>query len=233
MISMKKILFLLLVVAPCFSFAHEDYSKPSISVEGSAVKEVSPDIVIWQLSLRSEGKKSDELAIAHAKKLSALLAYLNKQGIKKDKIQTQHMQLSENWNYENDKRFKQGYFASSSISFVSDIKSYGELWTGLATQTDVSVEGSHFDLANRIPVQVEARTLALKAAKEKAESMASVLGVKIGAPMYIEDQSYTDDVREPYQEKAMMMRSSDAGAAIVSPGKLDVRMRVKVIFALQ
>lgn len=234
MINFNKIIFALVILIPSVVSAHEELLRPSISVEGSAVKEVSPDRVIWQLSLRSEGKKTDELAVQHAKKLSALLDYLNKQGIKKDKIQTDYMQFSENWNYDNGKRFKQGYFASSSLSFQSDIKSYTTLWTGLATQDGVSVNGSSFDIENRIPIQVEVRNLALKAAKEKAESMTKVLGVKMGKPLFIEDQSYTDDVREPQQEKMLMrMSSADTGGEIVAPGQLEVRMRVRVIFALE
>lgn len=232
--TVNKLFFALLLSLPYLANAHEDYSQASISVDGSAVKEVKPDVVVWHLSLRSEGKKPDELAAQHAKKLSELLTYLNKQSIKKDKIQTEHMQLSENWNYDNGKRFKQGYFASSSLSFQSDIKSYTTLWTGLATQEGVSVNGSYFDISNRIPIQVEARNLALKAAQEKAESMAKALGATIGKPLFIEDQSYTDDVREPQQEKMLMrMSSADMSQDIVAPGKLDVRMRVRVVFALE
>jgi len=166
---LHKIILCVVFVTPSLVSAHPDFSRPHISVSGNAVKEVSPDIVVWSLSLRSEGKKPDDLAMQHANRLSGLLSYLNQQGIKKDKVQTQHMQLSENWNYNNGKRFKQGYFASSSISFTSSIVVYAELWKGLASQDGVSVSGSQFDIENRIPIQVEARNSALQAAKEKAE----------------------------------------------------------------
>ena len=206
--------------------------RPNISVQGSAVKEVTPDIVVWNLSIRSEGKETDALAAAHAKKLQKLLNYIKGQGIKADKIQTQHMQLSENWNYEHGKRFKQGYFASSSLSFESKIKAYTALWKGLATLENVSVNSSRFSIGDRLPFQKEARILALKAAKEKAVIMAEALDMKVGKPLIIEDQSYSVDVRQPQMEMMRSAKFSDS-SPIVAPGKLDVRMQVRVVFEIE
>src|SRR5690606_19606517 len=97
---------------------------PKVSVVASAMQAVEPDQVRWQLALRSEGKDSARLAQEHADKLASLLAFLKEQGIAEKAIQTEQMRLSENWNYQNGKRFKQGYVANSALSFVSDIPAY-------------------------------------------------------------------------------------------------------------
>jgi uncharacterized protein YggE len=206
--------------------------RPNIAVQGYAVKEASPDIVEWSLLLRSEGKETNTLASVHAKKLQNLLSYLKKEGIESEKIQTQQMQFSENWNYENGKRFKQGYFASSSVNFESHMKSYSTLWKGLAGLESVSVNGSHFSIVNKLSLQKEARVLALMAAKEKAVLMAGALDMKVGKPLVIEDQTYTVDARHPQME---MMRSAkfEDSSPIVAPGKIDVSAQVGVVFEIE
>ena len=206
--------------------------RPNISVQGNSIIEVEPDIVVWSLSLRSEGKETDALASVHAKKLQDLLGYLKKQGIALDKIQTQRMQLSENWNYEHGKRFKQGYFASSLVSFESEIQAYTVLWKGLAVLDSVSVNGSRFSIENKMPFEKEARILALKAAKEKAIVMAEALDMKVAKPLIIEDNSYTTDVRQPQMEMMRSAKMSDS-SPIVAPGTLDVRMQVRVVFEIE
>ncbi len=240
--NLKRInMFLVSLCAALFfsASAHAyEAETPRVSVSGSAVTEVDPDTTQWRVSLRTEGKDAAKLSKEHAKRLDNLLLYLKQQNIKKSKIKTQYMNLSENWDYRNGKRVKKGYVASSSLSFPSDIKSYTQLWTGLSAQPGLSVNGSYFILEDPIPVQQQTRIKALKAAQQKAKVMAEALGARLGKPILIEDLSYTDDVRSSQPMAMKMQRSFSADAEmaspeIVSPGKLDIRMRVKVAFELK
>ena len=213
------------------AFAGEK-QQPQISVYGSAVSEVLADQVFWAISIRSEGKKVSELANTHAERIKKVLAYLQNQKIKKEHIQTQQMNLSENWNYNSGKRIKEGYVANTQIRFRSDdLKQYAELWSGLAELEGISIEGTHFDTSKRISIQNETRNLALKAAKQKAQNMAAALDVKIGKAILIEELDMHEDVRmQPMMMESKMMGASDA---IVAPGQLEVRMQVRVIFAFE
>jgi len=225
--------WLTLSSVPMFSGAAfaEQNQLPQISVYGSAVSEALPDQVYWTISLRSEGKKVADLANAHAERIKKVLAYLQAQKIKKEHTQTRQMNLTENWNYQSDRRVKEGYVAHTQIQFRSDdIKQYANLWSGLAELEGVSIEGSYFDTSKRIEIQNETRTQALKAAKQKAQNMATALGVKIGKPLAIEELDMIDDVRV----QPMLMESKMAiSDAIVAPGQLDIRMQVRVIFLIE
>jgi uncharacterized protein YggE len=203
-----------------------------VVVTGSATAEVAPDAVRWRLSIRSESEDSEALAKKHANRLEKLLAYLKGEGIAKKDIRTKRMSLSENWNYQHGKRFKQGYVANSSVEFTSDIDSYTKHWKALSADEGVSISSSNFELKDKIKVEKQTRTQALIAAKLKASAMAKALGVSIGKPIYIEDLSWGDDVIQPMPEVRMMSAKSPA-QDIVSPGTMKVRMRVKVAFEIK
>jgi len=213
-------------------FLQADNSQiPQISVYGSAVSEVLPDQVYWNISVRSEGKKVSELANLHAERIKKVLAYLQNQKIKKEHTQTRQMNLTENWNYNSGKRIKEGYVANTQIQFRSDdLKQYSSLWSGLAELEGISIEATHFDSSKRLSIQSETRTLALKTAKQKAQNMAAALDARIGKPILIEEFEIHDDVRMQPMMESKMMAASDA---IVAPGQLEIRMQVRVIFALE
>lgn len=202
-----------------------------VSVVGTAVEEVDADQVRWHLSLRSEGEKSDVLAEKHAQKLSQLLAYLKQEALAEKHIKTEQMHLSENWNYENGKRFRQGYVANTGLVFVSSLEAYTSLWKGLARFDGLSIDGTHFELSNQLEQQQRVRNEALLVAQKKARAMANTLGADIGKPLYIEDLNWGDDVHVPQTEMKMMSRNSSPD--IVAPGKLEIRMRVKVDFEIR
>jgi uncharacterized protein len=237
-ISQKKVTVLFSSLLAMFSLSMissavfaEENKQPQISVYGSAVSEVVPDQVYWHISIRSEGKKVSELANSHAEKIKKVLAYLQNQKIKKEHTQTRQMNLTENWNYNTGKRVKEGYVANTQIQFRSDdLKQYSSLWSGLSELEGISIEMTHFDSSKRLSIQSETRTLALKAARQKAQNMAAALDVKIGKPILIEEFEMHDDVRiQPMMESKMMA----ANDAIVAPGQLEIRMQVRVVFALE
>lgn len=224
---------MMFVLASSYSLASESISeKPHVSVAGTAMQEVKPDVTRWSISVNTEGKQTESVAQEQTVRLQKLLAFLEAQQIDKNKIKTESMRLDEQWNYHNGKRSKQGYIASSTLTFESDITSYQTLWSGLSELDGIQINGSSFELSKRIDIENQVRTEALLAAKQKASSMAKALGASIGKPIYIEDLNWGDDVIQPMAEMRMKTMSS-AQQDMVSPGSLEIRMRVKVLFELK
>ncbi len=230
-------LLLALGVVTSFACQADAVDAPHISVMGSAVKEFEPDVTRWHLSLRSEAKSADEAAKSHAQTLAKLLQQLKAKGVAEKTIKTQSMSLSENWNYVNGKRFQQGYVATATIQFESTIDSYSQFWAELSRIEGLSIQGTSFDLKDRIRAHQQVRKEALLAARDKAKAMAEVLDAALGKVYVIEDLNWEDDVHLPVQNVAMMRSAKAevmaADAALVSPGTLEIRSRVKVIFLLK
>jgi uncharacterized protein len=230
-ISMLLILLFFLVTS---AFAHE-IELPNITVYGTSTIKITPDKMIWTLNIQNEGAELKAVAKNHTEIVQSVLSFLKGSSINKDDIQTAMMEFGENWEYKSKSRVKEGYFASTNISFSNlELEKYNKLWIGLSEISGVSVQGVYYDHTKRIEFQNECRIKAILEAKKKAKALAESVGSEIGEPILIlEDLS----VNEGWQRNVtsnLVQNSGDGDRPdeTLSPGTIPIRMRVKVSFRL-
>ncbi len=208
-----------------------NFDKPYIAVQGFAEKEIKPDQLTWRFSIRNEAKTSSEVANAHDQSVARVIKLLKKQGIETKDIQTTHMQLSENKRYQNNQWIKEGFFASSQMTFeLKTLDKYKALWNGLAEFPEVSMNGFNYSHSKAKQIRKELRAVALVNAKQKAISMAAVLGVKADKPLAIEEVSAGP---VPIRGPQMMASKRMDNDANLSPGTIQFQMSVNVTFELK
>jgi uncharacterized protein YggE len=247
---MKTLVLAPLVIAVvCHTAAAQvdPLSVPHITVNGTAITEVVPDRLHWALEVKNTGLELPKVAESHSKKVAAALETLKANGVADKDVQTAQMEFSENRVYRRNEWVKEGYQATTNISFkLNDLTKYKAVWQSLAGLTGVSVTGVSFDHTNRINLNKEARVKALKAAREKAEAMAGVLGSKVGEPLNVEeDLSVTEGWRSPSlvngsnllsnvtQSQALGVAPAEAeSSGPLAPGAIPITIRVRVTFRL-
>lgn len=215
-------------------------TSPHITVTGTAVTEVVPDRLLWSLALKNTGPELPQVAGSHSSLLGTLLKILKDLGIDPAAVQTSQMEFGENRVYRNHEHVKEGYYASTSISFkLADISKYKEVWLRLASVSDLSVTSVTYDHSKRIDLQKETRTKALLAAKEKAAAMAGALDTKIGEVLSIREDAEVSPF-PAYGNRlttANVVQSpaggADEGGAPIAPGTIPIRSRTVVAFQLQ
>lgn len=208
---------------------------PSVTVFGTAVKEVVPDELNWSLTVHNQGANLGEVAKLHAALVARVLELLKEKGIDADDTQTADMRFGDNWEYRDNSRVKNGYFATTDVSFkMTDLGKYRDVWMGLAEVREVTVESVTLDSSKRIETQNETRRKALEAARDKARDMAKTLGAEIGEPLAVEEtQDVTDVWSNPLSNSLSRDDAGDSsGGGGFSPGRIPVRIRVKVSFRL-
>ena len=215
----------------------EHFEAPHVSVYGTATSDVVPDLMRWQLGVKSSAKTVSDVAVIHDKNVAAVIAFLQREEIEDKKIQTSQLQLAEDLEFRNGTRTKKGYYASTSITFESKtLESYRSLWMGLSKLATVTIGGVTFDTSKRIEYQDKTRILAIKAAREKAGQLARALAASIGAPLMIEEEAnHQDDRRSALSNVVRMSRvaaDSSGGGPSLSVGTIPIRMRVKAVFRL-
>lgn len=224
---MKLPILLLALSAMLCPAVAADNDLPHVTVFGTATTQVQPDLLRWRLSVERVGAEVAEV-----------LEFLKQQKIPAKEIQTAHVELSENWVYRNDSRIKEGYEASTVVSFTSkDLGQYRTLWLGLSRLKGVSVKAAAWDSSRRIPVQNETREEALKAAKEKATNMAAALGMKLAEPLAIEEIAVENDAFSvsSMASNRINVSSRDGSGdsdSMAAPGSIEVRVRVQVTFRI-
>jgi uncharacterized protein YggE len=215
-------------------------SIPHVTVNGTAITEVVPDRLNWAIEVKNTGLELPKVAETHSKSVAAVLGTLKTHGVPDKDVQTAQMEFSENRVYRRNEYVKEGYQAVTNIAFkLSELAKYKVIWQSLAGLSGVSVNGASFDHSNRINLNKETRVKALKAAKEKAEAMAEVLGAKIGEPLAVaEDLSVSDSFRgsNTYTglntAQAIVSPAQGENGESLAPGSIPITIRVRVTFRL-
>ena len=210
----------------------EDLKLPHVSVYGTAETKAVPDEMIWSLSIQSKGNEVAQVAAVHDKKVAKVLAFIKEQKIEDKEVKTSRIRLSENWVNRGRERVKEGYVASTGITFKSKhLDQYQKIWMGVAQLPDVSVGGISFDSSQRIKIQNETRLKALTMAKEKAAAMAKALGASIHEPLVIAETGPTV-YQGGMRNSVMAMQQAGAAGTSIAPGTISVTSRVQVKFRI-
>ncbi len=220
------------------SFA-DDIQLPHIMVYGTATTEVTPDEMIWSVKVQNMGASLEAVANEHTKNVGAVLRFLKESKVDDKTLQTSRMEFGENWEYRSNSRVREGYFASTSVSFkITDFELYEKLWIGLARMSAVSVEGVTYDHSKRIEYRNETRQKAVLAAKEKAITIAKSLGAEIGEPLLVEEdiaasEGWSGNLAVQAVNNLSAIRDEERGGhGALSPGTIPIRARVKAAFRL-
>lgn len=146
-------------------------------------------------------------------------------------FKTKQVALNPQYDYEKKKTT---YNATQTIEIVlKDLSKYDELMEGLVQQGINRLDRVSFETSKLLQLQTEARKLAIKDAKSKAEDYVSVLGQKVGKAITISDNS----VYRPqpmYAAMKSMAMDSNGGAEneTLAVGEIEVTANVSVSFIL-
>ena len=228
---------LLALLASSLHLSADEMDPPRVTVFGTATTQVVPDKMDWSLEIKNTGAEVEEVAKVNADSVKEALAFLKGQGLGDDVIQTSGMQFGENWVYRNRDRVKEGYYASTTLSFeVADLEKYQALWMGVPKLPNVLLNGVSLDSTKRIEHRNATRQRALLAAREKAQALAATLGAGIGKPLLIEE--INENPASLFSNGNLI--SNDIGAAgdpgageTFAPGRIPITMRVRVSFQLK
>ncbi len=204
---------------------------PTISVTGTATVDIVPDELVWNLQVRNEGPDLPGVVDVHTARVDAVLKFLAKMDVAEDDMSPSRMSCGENWVHRDRARVMEGYHATTRVTVRSrDLDAYVKMWTGLAAIDGVSIQSVSYDHSERIRYQNETRREALRAAKAKAADLAAVLDAKIGEPLKIIENPGRG--LRPMMANTMRVPEGDAGAAASTPGRIELRMSIDVVFQL-
>lgn len=228
---MKKVLLILGILFVTMSNAQEHKQVPMINVSGEGKVKIAPDQALISISIETKGTKAAEVKQENDKKMDAILKFIKKSNIAAEDFQTQRISLNPNYDYEKK---KYSYIATQSVEILlKDLSKYDTLMEGLVNEGINRINNVEFKSSKLLQLQSEARKLAMKDAKAKAEDYVSVLGQKVGKAILISDNS---QIYVP-QPRMYAMKSSSAMDESVSKetlaiGEIEIIANVSVSFGL-
>ena len=239
----KKMLFPALLLLPLQVLAQNANTPPSITVSGQAEIMVIPDEVVFMLEVDNVDRDLEIARKATDADVKKVFALARKYQIPPQNVQTYYISVDERYaeKVDNKPREFRGYGVSQTIAvLLSDIARFESLFSELLTLGITEVRNVDFRVSAVRKYMDQARTRALRSAREKAIAMAGVLGQKIGKPYNITEVGM--DVSSAYSSGSNQSTANNSSLAIsdnvrdnetsVAPGMMSVTARVKVTFAL-
>lgn len=231
---MKKLALLVLTLFVTMSHAQEQKQIPQVSVSGEGKIKVKPDQVVVNFGVENVGKDAQEVKKLNDEKIENVLKFIKKFGIPSSDFQTTNVSLNRNYDY--DKK-KYNFQASQSITItLKDISKYDELMMGLVDNGINNISNVEFKSTEIEKYKSDARKLAIKDAKKKAEDFVSVLGQKVGKALLITDNSANYYPPQPMFKGAMLEMAADMGGVprqTLAIGEIEVITNVSVSFVLE
>ncbi|KQB39829.1 MULTISPECIES: SIMPL domain-containing protein [Flavobacterium] len=228
---MKKVVLFLTIMFMTMSYGQETKQIPQINVNGEGKVKVAPDQVCISATVETKGNNAKDVKKQNDEKIDAVLKFIKKMNIPTADFKTKQVALNPQYDYEKKKT---SYNATQTIEIVlKDLSKYDELMEGLVQQGINRLDRVSFETSKLLQLQTEARKLAIKDAKSKAEDYVSVLGQKVGKAITISDNS----VYRPqpmYAAMKSMAMDSNGGAEneTLAVGEIEVTANVSVSFIL-
>ena len=228
---MKKVILILALVFMANSYAQEHKQVPMINVSGEGKVKVAPDQALISISIETKGTKAEDVKRENDKKMDAILKFIKKSNIAAEDFQTQRISLNPNYDYEKK---KYNYIATQSVQILlKDLSKYDTLMEGLVNEGINRIDNVEFKSSKMLQLQSDARKLAIKEAKAKAEDFVSVLGQKVGKAIIISDNSQTYNPQPMYAMKSMAMdKAESAPKETLAIGEMEIIANVSVSFVL-
>jgi|SRR3989344_494661 len=154
----------------------------NVSAEGKVVAE--PDIAHISFSVVSRSSDPEKLADLNNKTMNAALGYVKSQGVDAKDIKTTQYNLYPTYGYIRDTgvSYITGYELTQSVQLtIRDLTKVARILGALPEYGINQISSISYDVDKPETYMSEARAMAFKTAKEKADSMAKSTGVSLGS----------------------------------------------------
>ena len=228
------ILFLVANFWYVISFSKSKLPSRTFSVQGEGSVLGIPDVAKISLGVITEGGKNvAKLQKENAQKVNEIVSFLKNQGIKEEDIQTSFYNISPRY---SEKRCSiEGCSIEEIIGYkveerlmvkIRDLEVVGKILVGAVERGANVVSGPSFEIEDIALLQKEAREIAIKKAKEKAQNIAKTTGFKLGKLV-----SISENFISPLPIRATSGRE---GISIpIEPGSQEIKISVTLTYEIK
>ena len=209
----------------------------TIHVNGSGSVSGDPDIATLNIGVSAQKKSVSEAREAAAKAMTDLIATLKANSIDEEDIKTQNFSIYPQYDWTENGRVLIGYSVNNTVNAtIRDLDTLSDVIDDAAEAGGdyVIVNSIQFSIDDPKPLQSQARSLAVKDAEAKAQTLADASGVTLGKPKTITENTYYVNPPVAYDlaEAALDDGGSRTSTPII-PGDLTITVNVSLIYEIE
>jgi uncharacterized protein YggE len=206
-----------------------------IWVTGQGEVMAVPDLATLSSGIEARAATVSEAQAQASVAMDKVMKALKDNGVAEKDIQTQQYSIYPitKWNEEENEEEIVGYRVTNIVlAKIRELDKAGSIIDAVAQAGGdyTRIQDISFTVEDPAPYYEEARTKALEDAKNKAEQIADLAGVKLGRPTYISEGTvYTPAItRDIYEASAPV----PAPVTPISPGEMKITLDVQVAYAI-
>jgi uncharacterized protein YggE len=222
-----------------FAAAAPAQDKPQqrhVSVAGEAEINVAPDEVVFDVTLQSFSKELKTAKTEVDGRLKGLIGLARKHGVAESDTQTDYVKVEPRFKGNNDTKTFLGYWVRKDLVFtLRDVTRAEGLLSELLDYGVWRINSIGFQTSQMRKYRDQARTMAMKAAQEKAAALAGAVGQKIGKAITIEEELPSRGAPSSMTANTVLFDRSDStdSEGTLALGLIKVSARVTVKFELE
>jgi len=231
------ILILFLTVSTWNQFKQHDYIGRSeqqiytIMIAGEGKVTAVPDIAQLSLGIQTENKAVSKAQTENTEKMNQLIDKLKSMNIVAEDMSTASYNIYPMYDWTNGQSILRGYQVVQSLAVkIRNLEIVGDVVAVAGEIGANQIGGLNFTIDDPENLRQTAREKALLNAKQKAESLAKIAGVKLGRLVSFEES--TSSPSPVYRDYAMEAKAVGGGGAVpdIEPGSQDIMVYVTVTY---
>lgn len=212
----------------------DDSSKSTLSVSGSGVVTLTPDIAYVTIGVHTEGKDASEVVAENNQDTQAVIDSLEALNIALQDIQTTNFSIYPQQQFDENGRptGEITYIVDNSVFVtVRDLAKIGEVLNAAVEAGANSIYGIQFDVEDRTDAIAEAQIAAVQNAQAQAENLAEAAGVELGSIISINTYGGAVPLAK-YDGMGGAGAVAEAAQVPVSTGQMRISIEVNIVYEI-
>jgi hypothetical protein len=221
-------------------------SSRTVQVTGAAMINVTPDRALIQLGVQSNGATPDAVQITNSVAIQMVIKVLHAQGVEAKDIATD-LYVIEPVYEDYDSLYIKGYRINNIVAVtLRDVQKTSVVIAAALGAGANQVVNVEFYTSELRKYRDQARELAMKAAKEKAQALATAAGAEAGCVLNINENSWSyyngwwyGRSQNTWTQNTIQNASPSGGASgsagdePISLGQISIKAEVSATFSLK
>ncbi len=208
----------------------------TIHVTGNGSVTGEPDTATLDIGVSVERETVAEAREEAASAMTALINSLQANDVAEKDIKTENFSIYPQYDYTDDGRVLRGYRVNNTVrTKVRDLATLSDVIDDAAGAggDSIVINSIQFMIDDTTPLQTEARSLAVKDAEAKAQTLAEASGVRLGEPITIAESTYFEGPPIPFATAEADFDDAARTATPIAPGELTVTVTVNVVYEIE
>lgn len=204
----------------------------TLSVSGTGSVSVRPDVSDVTVGVTIQRDKAGAAANDAANVMDAVVTAIKGLGIAEEDIQTTDISLDAVYDYDKNPYRLVGYQASNMVQVtVRDISQTGAVIDAATGAGATDIESVSFRVSDQAAAETSAREQAVRAARAKADTMATAAGVEIVGVISISETSAPQPF-PVYYARDTAGAAAEQAATPVMPGTVKIEVTVSIVYQI-